>query len=81
MTVCLRSAKAAAAEDFPLGHPGREALLALPDNLPEGEFYAILPSLIRLIRVSRSVGEVLLPADAGGDRRGGTAAHAGDRDL
>ena len=80
MSVRLDRAKSAASASFPPGHPGREAILALQDEIPEREFDAIFPSLVRFLRVSPSVGGPF-PADAGGSRRGGTADVRGDRDL
>lgn len=76
MTVRLRAAKSAVAEDFEPGHPGREVLLALADEVPERDFDALFPVLIRLLRAGRSVGGVKSPADAG--RRGGGGAVRGD---
>lgn len=46
----LGPTKAAIAGDFPPGHPGREALLALPDEIPESRFDAIFPILVRLLK-------------------------------
>lgn len=75
MTVRLAAAKSAAAQDIEPGHPGREALLALPDEISEREFDAIFPSLVRFLKVSRSVGGSQL-ADSGG-RPGGAEAERG----
>lgn len=50
MKVSLTAAKAAVAEDLPPGHPGREALLALPDAIPASRFDAIFPILVRLLK-------------------------------
>jgi len=38
------------------GHPGREAVLALPDQMDEAAYDAALPLLVRLLRF-RSTGE------------------------
>ncbi|MCI4346918.1 MAG: hypothetical protein L3K07_09245 [Thermoplasmata archaeon] len=50
MPVDLREAKSEATRALPPGHPGREALLAQPDELPTAEFDALIPALIRLVR-------------------------------
>jgi hypothetical protein len=50
MPVDLREAKSEAVRGFPPGHPGREALLAQPDELPTEEFDALLPALARMLR-------------------------------
>lgn len=76
--VRLSDAKAAASEDLPPGHPGREALLALRDEVSEREFDAIFPSLVRFLKVSRSVGGSQL-ADSGGRPGGDDAGNGGDR--
>jgi hypothetical protein len=49
--VDLRRAKASAADNLRPGAPGREALLAQPDELDEATFDAILPALVRLLRL------------------------------
>ena len=49
--VDLRRAKASAADNLPPGAPGREALLAQPDELEEVTFDAILPALVRMLRL------------------------------
>jgi hypothetical protein len=50
MPVDLRESKAEATRCLPPGHPGREALLAQPDDLPTEEFDALLPALVRMLR-------------------------------
>ncbi|MHB8351230.1 MAG: hypothetical protein ACYDFT_00815 [Thermoplasmata archaeon] len=35
---------------LPAGHPGREAIFALADQMDEGAYRAILPVLLRLVR-------------------------------
>jgi hypothetical protein len=50
MPVDLREPKAEATRSLPPGHPGREALLAQPDQLPTDEFNALIPALIRMLR-------------------------------
>lgn len=49
--VDLRSAKSAAAEGFPPGHPGREAILAQPDELDVTTLDGLFPTLVRLLRM------------------------------
>ncbi len=36
---------------LPPGHPGREAVLALPDQMDEAAYDAALPILLRLLRL------------------------------
>lgn len=48
--VDLRRAKASAAENLRPGSPGREALLAQPDELEEAVFDSLLPALVRMLR-------------------------------
>lgn len=55
MKVDLRAAKVAVAEGFAPGQPGREALLAQPDDLEVAAFDTLFPTLIRLLRL-RAVG-------------------------
>lgn len=49
--VDIRSAKAATAEGSPPGHPGREALLAQPDEMEIAAFDTLFPTLVRLLRL------------------------------
>lgn len=49
--VDLRGAKTAAAEGALPGHPGREAVLAQPDDLDVATFDGLFPTLVRLLRV------------------------------
>ncbi len=49
--VDLRKVKESALQDFPPGHPGREALVAQPDELEATVFDALFPSLVRLLRL------------------------------
>lgn len=51
MTVDLRAAKALLSRELRPGHPGREALLAQPDELEVGTFDAVFPVLVRLLRL------------------------------
>lgn len=55
-TVHLGAAKAAAAEELPPGHPGREAILALPDRMGAPAFDAVFPLLVRLLKTPSSGG-------------------------
>ena len=48
--VNLAPAKGAVAEELAPGHPGREALLALPDEVPATQFDAVFPLLVRLLK-------------------------------
>ncbi len=68
-SIRLADAKTAASEDLPPGHPGREALLALSDELSEREFDAIFPTLVRLLKVSRSVCGAPVPSQVGNCQR------------
>ena len=47
----LHSAKASAAEALAPGHPGREALLAQPDEMEIAAFDTLFPTLVRLLRL------------------------------
>ncbi len=49
--VNLRRVKDSVLQDFTPGHPGREALLAQPDELEVAAFDALFPSLVRLLRL------------------------------
>lgn len=51
VTVDLRAAKALLSRELRPGHPGREALLAQPDELEVGTFDAVFPVLVRLLRL------------------------------
>lgn len=51
MPVRLDRAKEEARRFLPDGQPGRETLLALPDEMPEATFDALVPTLIRLLRL------------------------------
>ena len=54
--VNLAAAKAAVFADFPAGHPGREAVLALPDRISVGTFDSLFPVLLRLLRAPSAGG-------------------------
>ena len=47
----LRLAKRAATEGYLAGAPGREALLAQPDELEEATFDSLFPALVRMLRM------------------------------
>ena len=49
--VDLRNVKRTATEGYPPGHPGREAILVQPDELEQTTFDALLPSLLKLLRI------------------------------
>jgi hypothetical protein len=49
--VDLRRAKASAADNLRPGAPGREVLLGLADEVEEGAFDLLLPSLLRVLRL------------------------------
>ncbi len=49
--VDLRLAKRAATEGYPPGAPGREALVAQPDELEATAFDALFPALVRMLRL------------------------------
>ncbi len=51
MKVDLQPAKAAASDGLPPGHPGREALIAQPDEIEEAVFDLLFPSLVRFLRL------------------------------
>ena len=51
LKVDLRTVKESAMQGFLPGHPGREALLAQPDELDVATLDALFPSLIRLLRL------------------------------
>jgi hypothetical protein len=51
LKVDLRTAKDSALQDFLPGHPGREAILAQPDELDVATFDGLFPTLIRLLRL------------------------------
>ena len=51
MLVDLRLPKRAATEGYLPGAPGREALLAQPDELEEAAFDSLLPALVRMLRL------------------------------
>lgn len=55
MSIDLRSAKTVTAEGLPPGHPGREAILAQPDELDIATFDGLFPTLIRLLRMRMEV--------------------------
>lgn len=55
-TVRLVAAKRGIAVEFPPGHPGREAILALPDEISAGQFDAVFPLLVRLLKTPTSGG-------------------------
>lgn len=73
MRVDLTAAKRGVAEALPPGHPGREAVLALPDHLSEREFDSLFPLVLRLLRTPPSGGSpgAAETARAGGAGRGG----------
>lgn len=50
MPVDLRLAKRAATESYVPGAPGREALLAQPDEIDEATFDSLLGTMVRLLR-------------------------------
>jgi hypothetical protein len=52
------NSKRLAEREYSPGHPGREALLALPDEMDEASFDAALPILVRLLRMKSNVGGV-----------------------
>ena len=54
--VDLRSAKSLLARELRPGHPGREAVLALPDELEVTAFDGLFPSLLRLLRLRPTEG-------------------------
>lgn len=56
LLVDLREAKRAAARDLPSGHPGREALFALPDRARMEDVRASFPLLVRLLKHTPSEG-------------------------
>jgi hypothetical protein len=56
MTVRLAEAKRLAERDLPPGHPGRAAVLALPDELDEASFDAVLLLLVRVLRMKSDTG-------------------------
>lgn len=72
----LALAKATVAEDFAPGHPGREALLALPDQVSERNFDETFPLLLRLLRTPW-VGDGPARSDPPG--HGGAGAISGAR--
>ena len=49
--VDLRLAKRAATEGYPPGAPGREALLAQPDELEVAAFDVLFPALVRMLHM------------------------------
>lgn len=50
MRVDLRPAKAEAIRVQEPGQPGRELLMALPDEIGASEFDVLVPTLLRLLR-------------------------------
>ncbi len=46
----ITAAKRSVTADFAPGHPGREAILSLPDRLQERTFDETFPLLVRLLR-------------------------------
>jgi hypothetical protein len=46
--------KAHVERTLPPGHPGREAVLALPDQMDEASFDAVSPFIIHLLRLRPS---------------------------
>lgn len=55
MTPSLADVKALAARDLPPGHPGREALLAIPDDTTREAVRAAFPLLVRLLKQKSGV--------------------------
>jgi hypothetical protein len=53
--VNLIRAKESVTRDLQPGHPGREAILAQPDELDVAAFDALFPSLVRLLRLRMEV--------------------------
>lgn len=53
MIVRLAEAKRFAERDYLPGHAGRAAVLALPDEMDEASFDAVLPLLVRLLRAKQ----------------------------
>lgn len=51
LKIDLAMAKVEVTRGLAPGHPGREALLALPDELEATAFDAIFPSILRLLRL------------------------------
>jgi hypothetical protein len=49
--VDLHRAKAAVAQSFAPGHPGREALLTLPEEMEVAAFDAVLVAIVRMLRM------------------------------
>lgn len=47
----LRLLKSVASQALAPGQPGRELILGLDDLLPESEFNALVPSIVRLVRI------------------------------
>jgi hypothetical protein len=76
MWIDLGPVKRAACRSLPVGHPGRELLVAQPDRLDEGIFDALTPSFLRLLLSAHS--DRLGSPAAGGTARGVEAAEHGD---
>ncbi len=51
MSIDLRLTKGEVGQMLPPGHPGREALLAQPDELDVATFDGLFPTLVRLLRL------------------------------
>lgn len=56
--VDLRRVKDSAMQDFLPGHPGREALVAQPDELEEATFDILFPALVRMLRMRAEGGAI-----------------------
>jgi hypothetical protein len=51
VSIDLRLTKGEVGQMLPPGHPGREALLAQPDELDVATFDGLFPTLVRLLRL------------------------------
>ena len=70
--VNLAPTKSAVFNGLPPGHLGREAVLALPDEIPVSQFDALFPILVRLLRTPIGDGPArFAPPGPGGADRGG----------
>ena len=49
-SIALGPVKSVARAALPEGHPGREVILVLPDEMPNRDFDVIIPTLLRLLR-------------------------------
>ncbi len=50
-SIDLRRVKAVVSQNFSPGHPGREALLAQPDEMEIAAVDTLFPTLVRLLRL------------------------------